>query len=95
MEGHPAVEPRPVVKMISCISEIPECDDYTKQMLRELGVKSNCARWRQFGREQPGELQFAASDCASLSDEALTGAFLHELRYAYQAAITPDDIDTI
>lgn len=77
------------------ISEIPEWDAHTKQMLRNLGIKSSCAKWHQFGRTQPGEVQFAKSDCASLSDEVLVGTFVHELGHAYQTAITPDDIDAI
>lgn len=84
-----------LLNRINSISEIQEWDDYTKQILRRLGIKSNCARWHQFSRTHPGEIQFAASDCASLSDEVLAGAFLHELGHAYQTAITPDDIDAI
>lgn len=84
-----------LLNKVSNIVQILEWDDYTKKMLRELGIRSNCARWQQSGREQPGEVKFATSDCATLSEEVLAGAFLHELGHAYQSAITPDDIDAI
>jgi hypothetical protein len=75
---------------ITRIREVPEWDNFTKQALTQSGTKRNPAKWQQVG-----EVQISKIDCTDLSDEAISGALAHEFGHAYQATLTPNDIDAI
>lgn len=72
------------------IREVPKWDKLTQQALTQLGILRNPAKW-----QQGGEIQISKTDCAGLSDKAISGAIAHEFAHAYQSTLNPDDIDAI
>jgi hypothetical protein len=75
---------------ITRIREIPQWDSFTKQVLTQLSVKRNPAKY-----QQGDEIQISKIDCTGLSDEVISGSLAHEFGHAYQAMLTPNDIEAI
>lgn len=75
------------------ISEIPEWNNFTKEMLRKEGIKTNYARVNQVGGSPKTEVEISSKDCLGVSNDIIAGALVHELGHAYQIALTPDNLD--
>lgn len=67
------------------IADTPEWKDNMKGTLAAAGIKWNPAHFEQNGFF----IEICKSECDSVSDSVVTGAFAHEMGHAYQEHITP------
>ncbi len=78
-----------MVSYIQKVSDVQQWSPTDKQVLANGNIRRNLA-WYSSGERQ---IRVCIEDCDVASDEAIVGAFVHEIAHAYQERLTPSIVD--